>query len=354
MDTKINEVQIRDVHTHPYFLRKLHHLRDMADYFHMDKYNVLSLSSHFNEYIVSNLACMLVKLESEGRGYAFGSLQYPQTGMIETSEEIMSQMHCLLDMGFDGIKMLEGKPTSRKRIGAPLNDERYFPMFEYLEEHDIPVLYHVNDPAEFWDPEKIPDWAREVGWLYFDGTYPSKEQIEEEALDIVRRFPKLRMIFAHMFFDSDNYPRACQILDEHPNLYLDICPGIEMYQNFVKDPELWHDFFEKYADRILYGTDTVYDTYVDKVESIFSCLSDGSKAAFYAGVNKGLHLSKETLQKVMGGNFLTYLDREPKPVNVARVLEFAKDLRKFVETYDNTPFYQGQIDGLVWQIEKYK
>ncbi len=350
--TEKQKVKIQDIHTHPYFYSKIPQIKEMADYFEMEHYNVLSLSSHLTRFITSNLACMLVKLQSEGRGYAFGSVMYPEIGGLP-GKELLAQAERMLSIGFDGIKCLEGKPTSRKRIGVPLDGPEYEPMYKFLEKNDVPVLYHLNDPAEFWDKDKIPDWAVAEDWCYFDGTYPTKREIEEEALNILRKHPKLRVIYAHMFFMSDDYDRAVKCLEEFPNLNYDICPGIEMYTNFLKDKKKWHDFFEKYSTRIFYGTDTVYSTWKDKVEEILSYLGDGKKADTLTGKKEGLGLDDKAIADIMGGNFSRFIVKPPSKVDVPAVIEFAEEMRAITDKYSDAPFYSGQIDGLLYQIKKY-
>ena len=55
------------------------------------------------------------------------------------------QAQALMDMGCDGIKIMYN-PIARKTLGYGVDDARYERMFDYLEERDVPVLMHVNDP----------------------------------------------------------------------------------------------------------------------------------------------------------------------------------------------------------------
>ena len=56
------------------------------------------------------------------------------------------------------------------------------------------------------------------------------------------KFPKLKITFAHFFFLSDNPDEAVRIMEKYPNALFDLTPGGEMFVNFSKDPEYWHDF----------------------------------------------------------------------------------------------------------------
>jgi len=65
----------------------------------------------------------------------------------------------------------------------------------------------------------------------------------------------LRLIFAHFYFLSADLPRAGDFLDAHPTVCFDLTPGLEMINNFSRNPDAAHDFFVKYQDRLIYGTD---------------------------------------------------------------------------------------------------
>ena len=62
-------------------------------------------------------------------------------------------------------------------------------------------------------------------------------------------------MFAHFHFLSDFLDRAAALLDRYPNVNFDLAPGIEMLYNFTKRPAEARDFFLKYQDRLVYGTD---------------------------------------------------------------------------------------------------
>ncbi len=63
------------------------------------------------------------------------------------------------------------------------------------------------------------------------------------------------MIFAHFFFLSAQLPRLAELFERFPNMHVDLTPGIEMYHNFSRNPQATRDFFLRYQERILFGTD---------------------------------------------------------------------------------------------------
>lgn len=161
----------------------------------------------------------------------------------------------MLNNGCDGIKLLEGKPQMRKKYPIPDFDSPtwdYF--FKWAQDKQVPILWHVNDPEEFWDYDNAPSFAISQGWLY-DETYPNNEDQYRQVLTVLDRYPNLRIDFAHFFFMSKQLDRLSNILDKYHNVMIDITPGIEMYENFSKDINKTKAFFEKYHNRIIYGTD---------------------------------------------------------------------------------------------------
>ena len=171
------------------------------------------------------------------------------------SEILGGQVRALKAQGFDGLKLIEGKPQVRKLLPIPLDGPQYAGLWAALEEEQFPVVFHVGDPDEFWDPERCPDWARQSGWDYSDGSFPSKEDLYAEVDHILERHPNLKITFAHFYFLSNEMERAARFLDAHPSVCFDLAPHVDMYRDFSRDPAAARAFFLRYAERILYGTD---------------------------------------------------------------------------------------------------
>jgi len=129
-------------------------------------------------------------------------------------------------------------------------------MWAELEALSMPVVWHVADPEEFWDEEKCPAWVKQSGWFYGDGTYPLKEALYSEVETVVSRHPNLKVILAHFFFLSADLPRAARFLDAHSNVCFDLTPGSEMFFNFMRDSNASREFFLKYQQRLIFGTDS--------------------------------------------------------------------------------------------------
>ncbi len=209
------------------------------------------------ERINQNPALIHFKAHHPWRVTICGALDYTQVFAApeRASETVAGQIGTLRAIGFDGLKLIEGKPMVRQMLSFRLDGPVYAGMWAALEETRMPVVFHVADPETFWDAERCPDWAREQGWFYGDGRHPSKEGLYAEVDRVLERHPSLRIIFAHFYFLSADLARAGEFLDAHPSVCFDLTPGVEMYFNFARDPEATRDFFVRYQDRLIYGTD---------------------------------------------------------------------------------------------------
>lgn len=276
---------------------------------------------------------------------AFGSL-HEQDAYADAS--YVQQVEKLMALGCDGIKFIHMKPDVRKRLGKGLNHPDYDACLSYLEEHRIPVLIHSGDPEMFWDIAQIPPSAITRGWFYGDGTFLSNQAHYDEVFEMLDKHPKLNVVLAHFFFLSNRMDEAARVLDKYPNVRFDLTPGWEMYLGFSKDIDAWQAFFEKYSDRILFGTDSnnikdfnaaihelVYTAIThDKTEFQMQCYSNS--------MVKGLALSPETVEKICYQNYISYVGEAIAPVKKPLLKKEAAQMLKQIE---NDPTVQ---DHVVW------
>lgn len=248
--------------------------------------------------------------------YAFGGLHY------RFSYDFGEEARKLYAIGLDGIKMIENKPTERKRLGYAQDDPRYAILYKTLEELDMPLLAHVGDPAAFWHRDRIPPWALEAGYFYGGGDCPDYEKLLEETVHMLEMHPGLRVCFAHFLFLADDHDRLCGILEKYPNMYLDITAGTEMYFSFTANPKLWKTFFIRYQERILFGTDNCNaapgeETYnmevVNRMERDF--LQREETFAVWDKQVRGIGLPEPVWRKIAADNFRRFAGARPRKVD---------------------------------------
>jgi len=173
----------------------------------------------------------------------------------EDNRNMLEQAKRLMAAGFDGFKMI-CKPNARRKFKLSIDDEIFDPFYEEAEKEQWPILFHVGDPASFWDSEKVPGWARENDWYYGeDRNIPSYEELYREVETVLKRYPGLRITFAHFFFTSERLDYAARLFDTYPNICYDVTPGTEMYLDFAARPKETAEFFRRYRERFLFGTD---------------------------------------------------------------------------------------------------
>ncbi|MBN1460570.1 MAG: amidohydrolase family protein [Armatimonadetes bacterium] len=246
------------------------------------------------------------------------------------THSLVAQIDRYRALGADGIKMLNGKPNYRRASGLALDSVVYDDYFGYLENIHFPVLWHVNDPEEFWDPAAAPEWAKGPGWLY-DETFPTSGSIYGECERVLEKHPQLTLIFAHFYFLSDDLPRAAAMLDRYPNVCFDLAPGIEMLHNFTKRPQEARDFFLKYQDRILFGTDFapgglqsriwVVRNFLETEEEFHVPTDERLFWPDHRTMIQGIGLPTEVLSKIYAENFRRLTSPSPNKLDPGLVIE---------------------------------
>jgi uncharacterized protein len=175
------------------------------------------------------------QLEEDVRAGAIGFKIFKQTGM-------------------DTLK----KDGSRLKISDP----ELSPLWETAARLNIPVIIHTAEPQEFFHQPTV----KNERWLEL-ALYPDRrqylnknvtfEQLVAERNDLFKKHPKTRFIAAHFGWHANNLGLAAKLLDEHPNVILELAA---ILYDLGRQPRGAHDFFVKYQDRILFGKDTYAPT----------------------------------------------------------------------------------------------
>jgi len=290
------------------------------------------LVSSFPGRVNGNPEALYAKAKHPERVYLFPGLDYSAVARDidhRLTYSLAEQVDRLAAMGCDGIKMLNGKPNYRKAAGLALDSVIYDDYFERLEARGFPVLWHVNDPEEFWNPKEAPEWAKGPGWLY-DDTFPTKESIYGECERALAKHPNLNIIFAHFYFLSDDLPRAAAFLDRYPRVTFDLAPGIEMLHNFTKRLDETRDFFLKYQDRILFGTDFapggvqsriwVVRNFLETEEEFHVPTDESLFWPDHREIIRGIQLPQEVLEKIYRQNFERVVAPAPRRLDPKQVI----------------------------------
>lgn len=246
-------------------------------------------------------------------------IEIPIDNMPDNMDAV-AQYRELMDIGFDGIKMLEGKPTEHKRVGKNLNHPNLNKLYKEMKGDGTHILMHVNDPDEFWDLKRAPQWAIDCGWTYTDGTYSSYEEIHNQTVKILEDHPNLSLTIAHFFFCSKEPEILEKLFEKYPNFCVDLTPGGEMYVEFEKNYDYYKDFFNKYSNRLIFGTDRSYlcdEKYANWLFNVVTTFLGTDKAvtSFDNKELKGLGLTQDKVDNIFFANFENRVGKAPKAIN---------------------------------------
>ena len=140
-----------------------------------------------------------------------------------------------------------------------IDDPRLFPIWERAEKLGIPVAFHIGDPVAFFRPwapdnERWEELKLHPEWSFSDRSkYPALETLFTQAKNVFGKFNKVQFVAAHVAGFSENIRKVGRWLDEIPNLSVDIAARLgELGKHPAREGNA---FFNKYQDRIMFGTD---------------------------------------------------------------------------------------------------
>ena len=262
----------------------------------------------------------------------------PKTGNVENSNEIINcerefpdkiisyctihpddpQKAVLLkgymDAGADGVKLYTGHSNFADRpLDAPEMDE----VYAFCEANNFPLCWHVN---------------------------LSRQEYLDQFKRVMEKYPKLRMIIPHFgvtFFrpGSPAWNEFWSLIERYPGLYTDCSWGtreilVQGLEVVSANTEAFREAFNKYADRILWGTDMVITGNKEKTEAwiesvlracrnmlekevyYFWMAADGSPYEYKSAENpfgrlRGLKLSEPVLRKIYETNYDAFAALKP-------------------------------------------
>jgi predicted TIM-barrel fold metal-dependent hydrolase len=210
------------------------------------------------------------------------------------------------ELGDKGKGLFYCRPT--KAWGMHLDDPRMDPLLAKCAELRMPVNIHVADPYWMYLPMDATNdglmnaykWRldNQQGIVGHEGMV----KILERA---VKRHPKTIFVACHFANCSHDLNKLGKLFDEYPNLYADISAR---YAETAPIPRFAARFYEKYRDRLVYGTDMRFNT---KIYRLTFRILESEDEHFYAYDHFGYHwplygfgLNDRVLRKVYRDNAL--------------------------------------------------
>jgi len=167
------------------------------------------------------------------------------------------------ELGAKGIKILKtlGLFLREEITSGPLvkvDDRRFDPMWEAAGATGLPVAIHTSDPEAFFLPtdrfnERYEELSAHPDWSFHGRDYPSNRELHEARLRVVARHPRTQFVLLHVG-NAEDLRWVAEWLDRYPNTYVEIGARIG---ELGRQPRLARRFFDRFQDRILFGTDAV-------------------------------------------------------------------------------------------------
>lgn len=222
-------------------------------------------------------------------------------------------IHESYEKGCRGIKLWKDISLHlRDREGKAIqtDDARFDVIYDTAAKLGIPVLMHIADPTAFFKPKsKYNERWDELNacpeWEFSDHSrYMSFQELMEMQEDTIRKHPDTTFVIAHVGSYAENLGWVGEQMDKYPNMYVDIAARIA---EMGRVPYSARRFFEKYQERILFGTDStpltlgyhrIYYRFLETEDEYFPYHLDSEEPGQGRWAIYGLCLEDEVLKKL--------------------------------------------------------
>jgi predicted TIM-barrel fold metal-dependent hydrolase len=207
--------------------------------------------------------------------------------------------------GDKGVGLYYSEPV--KALGMHFDDPRMKPLFEKCAELHMPINIHVADPIWMYEKiDSINDGLMNAQTWRVDMTKPGIigfDALIQTLENAVKNNPKTIFIACHFANLNHDMAKLGDMFDKYPNFYADISAR---YAESATIPRYMKKFYEKYQDRLVYGTDMGFDASMYRIT--FRILESNDEHFYEIGqfgyhwALNGFGLSKEILKKLYHDN----------------------------------------------------
>jgi predicted TIM-barrel fold metal-dependent hydrolase len=212
--------------------------------------------------------------------------------------------------GSRGIKLwkdfgLHFKKKNGERL--KLNDPILDPLFQECSNAGLIISIHTGDPSAFFEPmdeknERYEELLRRPEWHFPKEKFPALDTVLNERDALFKKFPNLIFIALHFGEYPNRLNLAEKMLSENPNVYVDIAARID---ELGRQPYKARAFFQKFQDRILFGTDgepdqgklEIYSRFLETEDEYFDYFPEHKPRKGFWKIY-GLGLEKKILEKI--------------------------------------------------------
>ena len=138
-----------------------------------------------------------------------------------------------------------------------IDDARFDPMWDACGQLNMPVAIHISDPIAFFTPtdrfnERYEELNNHPDWSFYGGDFPSNADLIAARNRMIARHPTTQFVTVHVGNFSEDLKNVGENLDRFPNMSVDIAARIG---ELGRQPMTARKFFDKFQDRVLFGTD---------------------------------------------------------------------------------------------------
>lgn len=183
------------------------------------------------------------------------------------ADEAIAKLKRSFEDGAVGIKLWKSIGMVYKDSSGNLimiDNPRFDPVIQYVIDQNKTVLGHLGEPKNCWLPleemtvnndrkyfEEHPQYH-----MYLHPENPSYENQINARDRFLDRHPDMRFVAAHLASLEWNVDELAKRFDKYPNIAADMAARVCHLQfQSQADREKVRNFFIKYQDRLIYGTD---------------------------------------------------------------------------------------------------
>ena len=211
------------------------------------------------------------------------------------------------ELGDKGLGELYSEPTPG--YGIHIDDPRLKPLLRKCAEFKMPVSIHVAEPYWMYEPmDSTNDGLMNSYTWKVDKSKAgilSHSQLIKTLENAVSQNPQTTFVACHLANCEYDLEILAKMLEHYPNLYADIAAR---FAEIAPIPRYMISFFEKYQDKLVYGTDmgtkaSMYGATFRILETLDEHFYLVELTGYHWPCN-GFGLSDQILRKVYRGNAL--------------------------------------------------
>jgi predicted TIM-barrel fold metal-dependent hydrolase len=199
-----------------------------------------------------------------GRFLTFAEPRWNQANQPNYARDQALEIERARGLGARGLKVLKtlGLYLREQITSGPLvaiDDRRFDAMWEACAANSMPVAMHIADPEAFFLPidrfnERFEELNNHPSWSFYGRDFPSNKALLEARNRVLARHPKTTFVTLHVGNNAENLGYVAECLDKYPNMFVETAARIG---ELGRQPRTARRFFDRYQDRVLFGTDAV-------------------------------------------------------------------------------------------------